>query len=96
MQGEHDVPGQTESIEALIIDILTRTFDPPAPVAKSTALLDLVNSIGMVIAMAEIQDALQLTLEPCSLIEAFQCATVADLAAIFEMSAHASSAPTEK
>ncbi|ATB56865.1 putative methyltransferase [Xanthomonas citri pv. fuscans] len=46
--------------------------------------------------MAEIQDALQVTLEPCSLIEAFQCATVADLAAIFEMSAHASSAPTEK
>lgn len=90
------MPGHTESIEALIIDILTRTFDPPDPVTKSTALLDLMNSIGMVIAMAEIQDALQVRLEQCSFIEAFQCATVADLAAIFETSVHSSSAPTEK
>ena len=96
MQREHGVPGHTESIEALIIRILGGTFDPPDPVTKNTALLDLMDSIGMVIAMAEIQDTLQVSLEPCSLIEAFQCATVADLAAIFEASADSSSAPTEK
>ncbi|WP_368313881.1 acyl carrier protein [Luteibacter sp. CQ10] len=77
------MPDHVESIEALIARILSDTFDPPEPVTADTALLDLLDSIGMVIAMAEIQDALQVRLEPPAVIEAFQCATVADLAAVF-------------
>jgi acyl carrier protein len=56
----------------------------PAPIDGATQILDVLDSLGLVITMAKVQSTLQLTLDPEHMVEIFSCRSVAELVGVIE------------
>lgn len=69
-----------DAIERVVIDTFSATCPERSAVTGDTEVLQLVDSIGLVIALAEVQDALGIELDPHEIIEVFYCRTLRDVA----------------
>lgn len=79
-------PTDIDAIKRIVIDTFSATCPDPSAVTVDTEVLQLVDSIGLVIALAEVQDALAIELEPHEIIEVFHCRTLGDVASALHAS----------
>jgi acyl carrier protein len=82
--GSGATPGMTMSaaaIEQVIIEaLLAASSDRSVPVSRDTDVLQVVDSLGLMMGLADIQTKLNIRLEPQELIAAFQARSIADVA----------------
>ena len=69
-----------EAIERVVIDTFSAASGHP-PASRDTAVLDLIDSVGLIIALADVQATLDVELESDEIIEVFQCRSLGDVAA---------------
>ncbi len=68
-------------LEQAVIDALRAASpDKSMPVTRDSAVLDLVDSLGLIVALGDLQAALDLELSPKQLIELFHARSIADFA----------------
>jgi acyl carrier protein len=73
------------SIERAVIAAMTAwRIDPQIDVTTSTEVLTVLDSMGMLSAVLEFQEALQLHLEPEEVVGIFKCRSVGDIVAALE------------
>jgi hypothetical protein len=77
------MPTDRRVIEEIVIEALTPA-SRVGSVTRDTEILHLVDSLGLVTALASIQAALHLSLEPEQLIDIFACRSISDLAITLE------------
>lgn len=69
-------------LEQAVIDALRAASpDKSAPATRDSAVLDLVDSLGLVVALGDLQATLAVELAPKHLIELFRAQSIADFAA---------------
>lgn len=73
----------TDAIELAIIGAFSSTCPNPEAVTVDTDLESLVDSVGLVIALAEAQSALDIELAPDEIIQVIQCRTLGEVARVF-------------
>ncbi len=73
-----------DAIERIIIDTFSSAHADRSAITRETEVQDLLDSIGLVIALADAQAALEIELEPDEVIEVLQSRTLADIAAVFD------------
>jgi acyl carrier protein len=82
--GSGATPGMTMSaaaIEQVIIEaLLAASSDRSVPVSRDTDVLQVVDSLGLMMSLADIQTKLNIRLEPQELIDALQARSIADVA----------------
>lgn len=78
------LPADTETLERIVIDALSTVSADAATASRDTELLQLVDSLGLVMALASVQEALDVALEPDEIIDVFQCRTIADVAIVLQ------------
>jgi acyl carrier protein len=66
-------------VEQVVIDALRASSDKSAPVSRETDVLQVVDSLGLMMSVANIQTALNIKLEPREVIGVLQSRSVADL-----------------
>lgn len=67
----------------MVIDaMLAASPDKPARVSRDTEVLQVVDSLGLMLSLANIQAVLNITLEPKEIIGALQARSIADLALV--------------
>jgi acyl carrier protein len=81
----HGMPVSAAAIEQVVIHALrAASTDKSAQVSGSTEVLQVVDSLGLMMGLANIQAALNLKLEPRETIEVLQARSVADVAVALE------------
>lgn len=78
------LPADTETLERIVIDALSAVSVDAATATRDTELLQLVDSLGLVMALANVQEALGVALEPDEIIDVFQCRSIADVATVLQ------------
>jgi acyl carrier protein len=77
-------PGMTMSaagIEQVVVEALSAaSSDRSVPLSRDTEVLQVVDSLGLMMSLADIQTKLNIRLEPQELIDALQARSIADLA----------------
>lgn len=77
------IPIATAAVEQMVIDaMLAASSDKSFPVSRDTEVLQVVDSLGLMMSLAKIQTALHITLEPRELIGVLQARSVADVALV--------------
>jgi acyl carrier protein len=77
------MPVSPAGIEQIIIDVLFAASPGKSiPVSRDTQVLDIVDSLGLMMSLATVQATLKITLEPKEIIAALQARSVADLASV--------------
>jgi hypothetical protein len=72
-----------ERIEQMIFDsFLAASPGNQIPLSRDTAVLDVVDSLGLMMSLANLQTALKIVLEPKQIIAALQARSVADLTSV--------------
>jgi hypothetical protein len=79
----HVLPDQ-QVIEKTVIEAIRAASATGAKPTRDTEVFQLVDSLGLVTALANIQAALQLSLEPEQLIAVFACRSIGDLTITLE------------
>ncbi len=74
----------TEALERIIIDALSAVSVDAATATGESELSQLVDSMGLVMALANVQEALDVSLEPDEIINVFQCRSIADVALLLQ------------
>jgi acyl carrier protein len=74
----------TEALERIIIDALAAVSVEAATATRESEVLQLVDSMGLVMALANVQEALDVSLEPDEIIQVFQCRSIADVAVVLQ------------
>jgi acyl carrier protein len=71
------------AVEQVVIEALrAAASDKSIPVSRDTDVLYIVDSLGLMMSVANIQTALNIKLEPREVIGVFQSRSVADLASV--------------
>lgn len=78
------LPADTGTLERIVIDALSTVSADAATASRDTELLQLVDSLGLVMALASVQEALDVALEPDEIIDVFQCRTIAEVATVLQ------------
>lgn len=78
------LPADTETLERIVIDALSAVSVDAATATRDTELLQLVDSLGLVMALANVQEALGVALEPDEIIDVFQCRSITDVATVLQ------------
>lgn len=73
-----------EALERIIIDALSAVSVEAATATRESEVLQLVDSLGLVMALANVQEALDVSLEPDEIIQVFQCRSIADVALVLQ------------
>lgn len=68
-----------ETLERILIDALSAVGADTVATTRDSDISHLVDSLGLVMALANLQDALGFTLEPDEIIDVFQCRAIADV-----------------
>jgi hypothetical protein len=71
-------------IEQIVIEAITAASTAGAIVTRDTEVFQVVDSLGLMTALANIQAALQLLLEPEQLIGIYACRSIGDLVLTLE------------
>jgi len=74
----------TEALERIVIDALSAVSADAASATRDSEVQQLVDSLGLVIALANIQDALDVALEPDEIVGVLGCRTIADVALVLQ------------
>lgn len=77
-------PAHTETLERIVIDALSTVSADAATATRETEVLQLVDSLGLIVALANVQEALGVSLEPDEIIHVFQCRSIADVALVLQ------------
>jgi hypothetical protein len=78
-------PVDREAIERVVIDTLAAaSSNTTAQPTRETEVLQLVGSLGLIVAVANIQAALSISLQRREMMQVFQCRYIADLALVLE------------
>ena len=73
------------TIERVVIaTVAARCVDRPIDVSVETEVLSVLDSMGMMSALVEFQDALQLELEPEAIIRIFKCRRIGEIVEVLE------------
>lgn len=83
-EGCHVLPDK-QIIEQIVIEAITAASTASAILTCETEVFQVVDSLGLVTALANIQAALQLSLEPEQLIGIYACRSVGDLVLTLEV-----------
>lgn len=78
------LPTETHALERRVIDAFSAVTQHAAGATRETEILALVDSLGLVMALANLQHALDVALEPDEIIAVFQCRSVADVANVLQ------------
>jgi len=71
------------AVEQVVIDaLLAASSDTPAQVSRETEVLQLVDSLGLMMSLANIQTSLNIKLEPKQIIGLLRARSIADLALV--------------
>jgi acyl carrier protein len=77
------MPMSAAKVEQMIIDaFLAASPGNQVPLSRDTGVLDIVDSLGLMMGLANLQTALKIVLEPKEIIGALQARSVADLASV--------------
>jgi acyl carrier protein len=80
------IPMSSAAVEQVVIDaVLVASPDKSVRVSRDTDVLQVVDSLGLMMSLVDIQAALNFRLEPKELIAALQAHSVADLALVITM-----------
>lgn len=74
----------TEALERIVVDALSAVSADAATATRETEVLQLVDSLGLVMALSNVQEALDVALDPDEIIEVFQCRSIADVAVVLQ------------
>ncbi len=75
------MPMSAAALEQVVIDaMLAASPDKSIPVSRDTEVLQVLDSLGLMMSLVDIQTALNIRLEPKELIGALQARSIADLA----------------
>ena len=76
---------QATSLERTVIDAMRAAVpNTSLQITPASAVLDLVDSLGLVMTLGNLQAALGIELAPKQVIELFRAASIADVAAVIE------------
>jgi hypothetical protein len=71
------------AVERVVIDVmLAASADKSVPVSRDTEVLQVVDSLGLMMGLAKLQTALNIRLAPRETIAALQARSIADLALV--------------
>lgn len=73
-----------EALERIIIDALSAVSVEAATATRESEVLQLVDSMGLVMALANVQESLDVSLDPDEIIQVFQCRSIADVAVVLQ------------
>jgi acyl carrier protein len=74
------VPPSAAAVEQAVIDaIRAASPDSSVPISRDTEVLQVVDSLGLMVSLAKIQAALQIKLEPTEVIGVLRSRSVADI-----------------
>jgi acyl carrier protein len=71
-----------DAIKRLVIDIFSASCADLSVVTDDTEVMQLVDSVGLIIALADVQNSLDIELYPHEIIEVFQGRTLGDVAVV--------------
>jgi acyl carrier protein len=79
------MPDSREATERVVIGaIRAAVASLPGELTGATEVLGVVDSLGLMTALAEVQESLEVVLEPQHLISIFECRTIAEIAAFLQ------------
>lgn len=80
------MPMSSAAVEQMVIDaMLAASPDKSVRLSRDTDVLHVVDSLGLMMSLVDIQTALNIRLEPKELIGALQAQSIADLALVLTM-----------
>jgi acyl carrier protein len=95
--GTATTPGVLPSaaaIEQVVLDaMVAASADKAVPLSAETDVLEIVDSLGLMMALANIQKALNISLNPKEIIAALQARSISELALVLEAAVRARGAP---